>query len=76
MAKKLIPDLAWDLLLKKAKSKFAASSQNDKVEEFDRYSAAIGMGVYSKEEDQDSYSVFRRADKEMYKNKAEIKADK
>ena len=63
-------------LLKKAKSKFAASSQNDKVEEFDRYSAAIGMGVYSKEEDQDSYSVFRRADKEMYKNKAEIKADK
>ncbi len=62
-----------DMLLKRIKKEFAYSSQNKKEEGYNRFSAAVGMGVFVKGSDEEFYTVFRRADKQMYANKAEIK---
>lgn len=62
-----------DALLKELRERFLKSSKDTSVEEFRRYSAASGMGVYDKEMDEEIYSIFRRADKQMYANKTEMK---
>ena len=62
-----------DSLLKSVRRKFQISNSNDAVEEYMRYSAATGMGVFDKANDEEAYPVFRRADKAMYANKAAIK---
>lgn len=43
------------------------------IPEYERISIACGMSEYQKETDSDVEDVFRRADKAMYKNKAEMK---
>ena len=62
-----------DELIEKIKKVFIDISHNTKDEKYMRYSAAIGMSVFIKEIDTEVYSVFRRADKQMYANKAEMK---
>ena len=47
-------------------------SHDMNVEPWLRFSAAVGLSVYSKE-DKDAEQVFRRADKEMYEEKQVIK---
>ena len=60
-------------LLKTVKNKFIAAFSNEKSRAYKRYSAACGMATYRPGKDKDVDTVFQRADKEMYKNKAEIK---
>ena len=62
-----------DELIEKIKKVFVDISHNTKDEKYMRYSAAIGMSVFIEEIDTEVYSVFRRADKQMYANKAEMK---
>ena len=58
-------------LLELARNEFA-KVMNDKTKDpWNRYSAAIGMSIWEKGDDVDT--VFRRADKEMYVEKAKIK---
>ena len=63
-------------LLKQVKAQFEASSHNMKSVEYKRYSAAAGMAVFDNNVDKDVESVFARADKEMYINKAKMKESK
>ena len=62
-----------DILLKSLKDKFITLSRNNKAKEYEKYSAAAGMGVYEPSEDKSVQSVFHKADKAMYKNKTEMK---
>ena len=62
-----------DRLLRRIKKEFAFTSRNEKEKGYNRYSAAVGMGVFVKGSDEEFYTVFRRADKQMYSNKADIK---
>lgn len=51
--------------------------RNDKdLQPWERLSAAMGVAVYDPNIDKDAYSVLKRADKEMYDNKKEMKADR
>ena len=63
-----------DTLLEKIRKKFIDISHKDIKEEYKKYSAAVGMAVFDKDmDDEIYYSVFRRADKQMYANKADMK---
>ena len=51
--------------------------QNDKnLEAWERISAAVGLAIYDREKDENTDSVLKRADKAMYENKKEMKADR
>ena len=60
-------------LLEEIKRRYLRASQNTTVKPFERYSAAVGMATYEKGVDKNVDSVFQKADKAMYDNKAEIK---
>ena len=55
------------------KKEFLKSTQNEKAVEYRRFSAAVGLAIYYRECDANVDSVFQRADKAMYQNKAEMK---
>ena len=54
--------------------RFAESSKDESVEPWHRYSAACGMSEYRKGDE--VITVFNRADKDMYKAKAKMEAEK
>ncbi|MBP5280758.1 MAG: GGDEF domain-containing protein [Erysipelotrichaceae bacterium] len=59
-----------DELFNKLNEQFENTSHDETIEPWLRYSMAIGMSAYEKGDDVDS--VFNRADKNMYKAKAEF----
>ena len=61
-----------EALLEIANERFTKSFRTGE-EEFRRFSAALGMAVYAPGVDKNADSVFIRADKNMYQNKAKIK---
>ncbi len=60
-----------DALLKETEEAFKKSMNDTSVEPWERYSAAFGMSEYQKGDDVDA--VFKRADENMYRNKASLK---
>ncbi|MCR5308017.1 MAG: GGDEF domain-containing protein [bacterium] len=60
-----------DELIEKAKEELNKAMNDETKDPWNRYSAAIGMSIFEKDDDFDT--VFRRADKKMYENKAKIK---
>ena len=62
-----------DELFKELSERFAKSSHDESVEPWHRYSAAIGMSIYTQGDEVES--VFNRADKNMYKAKAIMEKD-
>ena len=60
-------------LITEIKKAFAESAKNADVPPWNRYSAAIGMSVWTSGNDVDT--VFSRADQKMYEEKAKIKKD-
>ena len=60
-------------LVDEAKEEYRKSLENEKVEKFRRFSAAVGLATFDKVHDEEIESVFRRADKAMYQNKTAIK---
>ena len=60
-----------DVLLAEARLEFKKAMSDTSKDPWRRYSAAVGMSVWNKDDDFDT--VFRRADKLMYEEKAEIK---
>ena len=59
-------------LLEKAKEAFERTANDTSKDPWNRYSAAVGMSIWSPGDDFDT--VFRRADKAMYDEKSRIKA--
>ena len=53
----------------------ASQDAEEKLEPWERVSAAIGYALYDPNLDTDADSVFRRADKLMYENKKQMKGD-
>lgn len=62
-----------DALVEKLRIKFKESSQDMEKQEWERYSAALGLAVYDKYIDTCMNDVFKRADDLMYKDKLESK---
>ena len=62
-----------DSLLSEVREKFFACSINKEVEPWNRYSAAVGMSVFSEGDDVEAVSI--RADKDMYDMQAKIKSE-
>ena len=60
-----------DELFKKAQEIYKKTYADDSKEPWERYSAAVGMGVYEKGDTVES--VIKRADDQMYANKVEMK---
>ena len=60
-------------LIEEFKERILSIYSNKNLETQERISAAIGYSEYNKGKDQSVDDVFRRADKEMYKNKKEMK---
>ena len=60
-------------LVDEAKEEYRKSLENEEVEKFRRFSAAVGIATFDKNHDEEIESVFRRADKAMYQNKTAIK---
>lgn len=59
-------------LVKQLKANFEATYEQENVSPWERYSAAIGMAEKASDDSTIEF-VFKRADKEMYKDKARIK---
>ena len=60
-------------LIEEFKERILSIYNNKNLDTQERISAAIGYSEYSKGKDQSVDDVFKRADKEMYKNKKEMK---
>ena len=60
-------------LMEQITEEFAETSSDEQRSPWRRYSVAMGMAIYDKEQDRDMNDVFKRADALMYKNKVESK---
>lgn len=65
-----------DELIKIARDELEKASADETAEPWHRYSAALGMAVYVQGEDENTESVFKRADEEMYSAKVSMKAQR
>ena len=65
-----------DKLVKEFKEKISESIHNGDIPSNERVSAAIGYSIYDPKVDKDVDDVFKRADKEMYNYKHEMKKEK
>ncbi|MBR0410357.1 MAG: diguanylate cyclase [Eubacterium sp.] len=63
-------------LIGRFRDEVRALSQIENRQVWEKVSAACGYAVYDPEKDQNSRSVFKRADEDMYKHKAEMKNTK
>ena len=64
-----------DELLLQIRSAIAYKEFDDKENPWENVSAASGMAIFNPETDDSPESVFKRADKEMYENKVQMKAE-
>ena len=55
------------------KEDFKKSFNNEEVPEYERYTASIGLAVYSSRKDKNVNDVFKRADERMYNSKEQFK---
>ena len=65
-----------DALLESVRQEFEATSQDMELEPWRRFSAALGMAIYTHGEDGDVETVFKRADEDMYAAKVAMKANR
>ena len=63
-----------DSLTDSFKKKLAEIAEDDKLEPWEKVSAAIGLAFYDKDIDANVLNVFKRADKNMYECKKAMKA--
>ena len=63
-------------LIGRFRDEVRALSEIENRQVWEKVSAACGYAVYDPEKDQNSRSVFKRADEDMYKHKAEMKNTK
>lgn len=65
-----------DTLIESVRNELEQSFNDTEREPWNRYSAALGMAVYTYGEDEDVEAVFKRADDEMYDAKVKMKANR
>ena len=65
---------AREELFRQLEEHFARSAEDEAREPWQRYSAAAGMAEYEPGRDDSVDKVFRRADRQMYENKKQMKA--
>ncbi len=63
-----------DQLLEEFRNQLEVLREDDKIEPWEKVSAAVGMAVYDKDRDSSVDNVVKRADQLMYENKKEMKA--
>ncbi|MBR4670583.1 MAG: diguanylate cyclase [Butyrivibrio sp.] len=63
-----------DMLIGKMKARMDELQNDKELQPWERISAAIGVAIYDDNIDETAYSVLKRADREMYENKKQMKA--
>ena len=63
-----------DMLIAKMKDSMEKLQSDKQLQPWERISAAVGVAIYDDNIDETAYSVLKRADREMYDNKKQMKA--